>query len=244
MSKNFPLEVISRTLGRSTVHLADLICEMDKIDGLERIRLGSIDPAMLKSSFIERIAGCKKLCPHFHLSLQSGCDTTLNRMRRRYNTKMISDGVHLLRQTFEDVCFSCDVIVGFPGETDGDFEQSAKFISELGMLHAHVFAFSPRKGTEAFDMPDRVSKQEKSRRSAAMTELCTKERDALLDSYKGRVLPVLFEEMREGVCFGHTPNFIEAALPCSRDLRGCTLNVRLEENRDGVMYASALEELS
>ena len=217
--------------------LADLICSIGSLEGLERLRLGSVDPAILKEPFIKSIASCKTLAPHFHLSLQSGCDKTLRAMQRRYNTDMIKQGVSLIREYFPDAMLTADIIVGFPGETAEDFLTSAELIASLGLLHAHIFTFSSRPGTKAESMPDQVSKQEKNRRSAQLTRLCNASRDAVLEKYIGRVLPVLFEEQKDGICYGHTASFIEVALPHHRSLHGQTVNVRLLSNSNGVMLA-------
>ena len=138
------------------VNLISIIEEIEKIDGIERIRIGSIEPAFFTEEVIEKIKSIKKLCPQFHLSLQSGCDTTLKRMNRRYTAEEYEDTVNLLRETLPDVSISTDVIVGFPGETEEEFNETYEFLKRIKLTKTHVFKYSPRKGTKAADMPNQI----------------------------------------------------------------------------------------
>ena len=224
------------------IDLCGLILALDKIPGLCRIRLGSLDPAMLKEEFVKKLSCSEKLCPHFHLSLQSGCDKTLAAMRRKYNTDMVKKSVELIRAAFPDAAFSADVIVGFPGESEEDFLASAEFAESLELLHAHIFPFSARRGTQAESMPLQVKKEEKNRRASYLLSLCELSRDRFLDRYKGRVMPVLFEEDRDGYSLGHTANFIKVSVKSDKKLHAKMQNVLLTECREGVMLGEVTED--
>ncbi len=218
--------------------LLDLIEAFEEIPGLCRVRLGSLDPAMLGEKFISGISKCKKLCPHFHISLQSGCDRTLAAMRRKYNIAAVEKSISQLRAEFADASFSADVIVGFPGESEEDFLESAEFIASLELLHAHIFPFSARPGTPAYFMPNQIKKEEKDRRLAYLFSLCDLSRDRYLDRYVGKVRQVLFEENRDGYAFGHTSNFIKTAIAGQRDLHYQMRNVSFTGHCNGVMLGN------
>lgn len=222
--------------------LSDLILALEDIPGLSRLRLGSLDPAAIKEGFVKKLSLSTKLCPHFHLSLQSGFDKTLAAMRRKYNTDMVKNSVKMLCEAFPDAAFSADVIVGFPGETEEDFLSSAELISSLELLHAHIFPFSARPGTEAEGMPHQVKKEEKSRRLSYLSCLCELSRDRYLDRYCGRVMSVLFEEDKGGFSFGHTANFIRVRVKSDKKLHSTVHNVRLIEHSDGVMQGEIAED--
>jgi threonylcarbamoyladenosine tRNA methylthiotransferase MtaB len=162
--------------------LADLIKEIAKIDGIERIRLSSANPSFINKRFTDAIKDVKKFCPHFHLSLQSFCDKTLNAMRRRYNVRMIKENCAYLRENIEGVCFTADMICGFPGETDEDFEQTLQNTKELGLLFAHIFPYSDRPDTEASKMPCKVDDGTKNERCARLREaVSTSQKEILTD---------------------------------------------------------------
>ena len=209
--------------------LASLINALSGIEGLERIRLGSLDPAMLTADFIDKIKDVPELAPHFHLSLQSGCDRTLAAMRRKYNTAMIKERVGLLRRAFPDAMFTADVIVGFPGESDDDFKASAEFLRSLDLLFMHIFTFSPRPGTEAAVMPCQIDEKVKNERSAALAGIRLESAEKCMSRYIGKVLPVIFEEQSGEYMSGHTANFIEVRVPSDADLHGEKRNVLFTE---------------
>ncbi len=214
---------------------ADLILALDRIEGLERIRLSSVDPSFLRPAFVDRVASCRKLVPHFHLSLQSGCDATLNRMRRKYNTEQVRRNVGYMRGLLPDLRFTADIIVGFPGETDEEFEKTCAFLGELELLHVHVFTYSRRPGTEADRMEDQVPDKIKKERSVRLISCCSEIRDRVLQGEIGREYEVLFEEEKQGNSFGHTVNFIEVCVDSKRSLHGEVHLVRLEKVENGVM---------
>ncbi len=190
--------------------LIDLLEKLEDIDGLHRIRLGSIEPAYLKDNIIDRLAVLKKPMPHYHLSLQSGTDRTLNAMRRRYNTKMIDRAVSYMREKIPDVTFGSDFIVGFPGETENDHEDTLKFVDSLMILNSHIFSYSVRPDTEAAEMKDQILPEVKERRHKEMQRLADRMKKKCIEGFieKKTVFEVLFETEKNGYWYGHTSNFI------------------------------------
>ena len=195
----------------SGTSLVELIEKAAEVPGIERIRLGSLDPDMLHAEDIRRMAAVKKLCPQFHLSLQSGCDKTLRTMRRPYTTAQYADIAAQLRQAFgaENVSFTTDVIVGFPGETEEDFEASMNFGTGMRFLKVHVFPYSRREGTAAFDFPDQLSEHEKEARSHRMTAAVEEVRAAEVAAMQGRTASVLLETPLSNTLFtGYTKQYL------------------------------------
>ena len=195
----------------SGTSLVELIEKAAEVPGIERIRLGSLDPDMLHAEDIRRMAAVKKLCPQFHLSLQSGCDKTLRTMRRPYTTAQYADIAAQLRQAFgaENVSFTTDVIVGFPGETEEDFEASMDFVTGMQFLKVHVFPYSRREGTAAFDFPDQLPEHEKEARSHRMTAAVEEVRAAEVSAMQGRTASVLLETPLSNTLFtGYTKQYL------------------------------------
>ncbi len=188
--------------------LIDLLEEINKIEGIERIRLGSIEPLLITEEFIERLKKVDKICHHFHLSLQSGCDETLKRMNRRYTTDQFRDIVKILRQAYEDVNLTTDIIVGFPGETEEEFNKTYKFLQEIKFYKMHIFRYSPRKGTKAAAMENQIPGNVKEERSKKLIELSNENEYLYNKQYIGREIEVLFEEEKEKTYQGHTQNYI------------------------------------
>ncbi|MGM9648246.1 MAG: tRNA (N(6)-L-threonylcarbamoyladenosine(37)-C(2))-methylthiotransferase MtaB [Eubacteriales bacterium] len=205
--------------------LPDLLRALDAIPGLERIRLGSLDPSLLTPAYTELLKEIRHLAPHFHLSLQSGCDRTLNAMRRRYNTAMVRRNVDALRAAFPDACLTADVIVGFPGEREEDFASTAAFVGSLDLLNCHVFPYSPRPGTEAAEMSGQLPGDVKEARVHALEKVVAQSRRRVLEAQIGKVMPVLFEEARECRQIGHTASFLEVAVNADALLHGKLLAV-------------------
>ena len=205
------IETASYGVDLDGYRLIDLIEALDGTEGLERIRLGSLTPEVLRDDFIERLSRIRTLAPHFHLSVQSGCSRTLAEMRRRYNAAFALDAMRKLREKIPGVMFTCDMMVGFPGETAEDFAESLAFARCARFLDMHVFAYSPRSGTEAATRKDQVSGEEKRARSAEMIALGREIRAEILRgiAQSGGEYRVLFETERDGVSFGHTDSFIE-----------------------------------
>lgn len=196
--------------------LSDLLQRVDAIPNVGRVRLGSLDPSLIKDAFVEKIAPLKSLAPHFHLSMQSGSDDVLARMKRKYNTKMAREAMQRLRRAMPDVQFTTDIIVGFPGETEEDFNRTLAFAREAGFLMIHVFPYSKRKGTLAATMPDQVPDEIKHERVAALSDLQKEIRQKILRAQIGREVKVLLETFRADSATGHTESFIEVEclLPC------------------------------
>lgn len=193
--------------------LADAVEAVCEIEGIERVRLGSIEPEMITPDDIERLAKLDKLCPQFHLSLQSGCDKTLKAMNRRYLSADYEKIVNLLRDNFEDCSITTDIMVGFPGETDEDFRQSLEFAEKIGFAKAHIFPYSPRNGTPAAEMANQVPEDVKHRRAAQMADAMEKCRVKFLESQVGKEFPVLFEREKDnGIHHGYTPNYTQVKI--------------------------------
>ena len=189
--------------------LIDLLEQINKIEGLKRIRLGSLEPNLITPEFVERLGNVDKICDHFHLSLQSGCDETLKRMNRKYTTQEFENGVKLLRKKFPEVALTTDIIVGFPGETEEEFNTTYEFLSKIKFSKMHVFKYSQRKGTVAAKMKNQVNPQIKEERSSKLIELSNKNEIEFLDNNLGKELEVLFEtKTQNGYTEGHTTNYI------------------------------------
>ena len=188
--------------------LIDLLEKINKIDGIERIRLGSIEPLMITDEFCDRARKIEKLCHHFHLSLQSGCDKTLKEMNRKYTTDQFRDVVRRLRNLYDDVILTTDIIVGFPNETDEDFEKTYEFLKEIKFYKMHVFKYSPRKGTVAAKMKNQIPAEIKDARSKRLLQLSNENESNYLDEYVGKQIRVLVEEKDGDYIKGHTGNYI------------------------------------
>jgi len=215
--------------------LIDIIRKVHEIEVIERIRLGSIEPTTVTEEFVRAIKGMEKLCPQFHISLQSGCDSTLKRKNRKYTTKEYLRSVELLRENLKDVAVTTDVMVGFPGETDEEFNETCRFVEKVLFARMHVFKYSRRKGTPAASYPDQVAPQKKEERSRILIELASRMTLEYNKSFTGRVLPVLFEQEvkgKEGFMEGLTPNYIRVECKGDKDIEVQILNVLLREAKD------------
>lgn len=192
----------------NNTRLIDLLEAIQKIDGIERIRLGSLEPNIITEEFVNRLKKVTKMCDHFHLSLQSGCDETLKRMNRKYTAETFEKEVNLLRKTFPDVALTTDVIVGFPGETEEEFNETYKYLSKIRFTKLHVFKYSPRKGTIAAKMKNQIDSTVKEKRSHKLIELSNECEIEFLDRYVGKELKVLFEKQDGEYIKGHTTNYL------------------------------------
>lgn len=214
--------------------LLELICAVNEIEGIKRIRLGSLEPRIITEEFVSVISGMEKICPHFHLSLQSGCDATLKRMNRRYSTKEYYEKCQLLRKYFENPALTTDVIVGFPGETEEEFGETKKFLEKIMFYETHIFKYSRRKGTKAAVMENQVPDEIKSRRSAQLIELGNKNQRAYEEAYIGKEAEVLFEErfIKDGEEYfsGHTKEYIRVAVRSKEDLTNKIRRIILTES--------------
>lgn len=215
-------------------HLLDLIRAVHEVDGIERIRLGSLEPGIITEEFADAISGLPKICPHFHLSLQSGCDATLKRMNRRYTSAGYYEKCRILRKYFDNPALTTDVIVGFPGETEEEFQESLAFVDKVDFYETHIFKYSKREGTKAARMEDQIDEQVKAQRSAAMIELGLKKKEAYERSFIGKTVEVLVEEdeVYEGktVQAGHTKEYIKIALESEKNLKNTIVKVQIEND--------------
>lgn len=198
-------------------NLLALIRTIHAVDGIRRIRLGSLEPGIITEEFAEAIAALPKVCPHFHLSLQSGCDTVLERMNRRYRSEEYMEKCRLLRRVYDRPALTTDVIVGFPGETEEEFEASRAFVEEVNFFETHIFKYSRREGTRAAAMPDQIPEQEKTRRSHILLELDAQRRQEYMESFLGEEKEVLLEEKVEldgkKWWVGYTREYLKAIVP-------------------------------
>lgn len=201
--------------------LLELIRMVHEIPGIERIRLGSLEPRIITEEFVQQLSGLRKICPHFHLSLQSGCDETLVRMNRKYTTEEYAHSCELLRGVYEHPAITTDVIVGFPGETPEEFAQTKRFLERIGFYEMHVFQYSKRHGTRAERMPDQVPETVKKARSGELLALVEEQSKAFRDYYIGKEQTVLFEEdMQIGAkryMVGFTPEYVRLAMELAPD---------------------------
>lgn len=188
-------------------HLIDLLEEINKIEGIERIRLGSLEPTLITEEFVKRLRKLEKICDHFHLSLQSGCDETLKRMNRKYSTEDFRIIVNRLRENYKEVALTTDIIVGFPGETEEEFKKTYEFLQDIHFYKMHVFKYSPREGTKAAIMEDQVDGNRKEIRSNKLIEMSNKNEKDDNEKYLGKKLFVLFEEKDGEYIKGHTTNY-------------------------------------
>ena len=194
------------------INLVTLLEEIEKIDGIERVRIGSIEPAFFSDDVVEKVKNMKKLCPQFHLSLQSGCDATLKRMNRRYTAAEYERIVNVLRENLKDASITTDVIVGFPGETDEEFNETYEFLKRNKLTKTHIFKFSPRTGTKAADMKDQIDGKKKEERSKKLIELNEKNERSFTESLTGREMGVLIEQEvkgENGIYEGYTRDFVK-----------------------------------
>jgi len=234
------IHISSYGIDRGGSELLPLLEKLSDIEGIERIRLGSLEPGIVTQNFAAQISGLPKVCPHFHLSLQSGSDTVLCRMNRRYDTAAYFGAVEQLRRYYANPAITTDVIVGFPGETEEEFRQTEEFLRRVGFYEMHIFKYSRRRGTRAADMEGQLTEAEKAARSDVLMKLEREMSRAYRKNFVGEMQEVLFEESmeREGKTYwiGHTPNYIRAAKEVEQgeNLRNriikCRLGAFLEEN--------------
>lgn len=207
--------------------LIDVIEAVAESSNVQRLRLGSLEPVMIDEEFVNRASKLKNLCPQFHLSLQSGCDNTLKAMRRRYTTDDFRRAVKNLRSSFPDAVITTDLIVGFPGETDADFEASKTFCEEISFSQMHIFPYSKREGTKAATLPNQVDENEKNRRTHIMLKAAADMKEEFCKNYIGKILPVLFEQKKGGLWIGYTPNYMEVRIKSDADLCGKTEDIKI-----------------
>ncbi len=206
--------------------LASLLCAIDRLDGIGRVRLGSLDPTVIKPDFVEKIKNLSSLAPHFHLSLQSGSDRILALMKRKYNSKQAMQSIERLREAIPNVKFTTDIITGFPGETEEDFKASCELVRQAGFLMVHAFPYSKRKGTAASEMKEQIPEDIKKQRVHILNEICREVRSEILDAMISDKKPVsvLFESFDGEYAIGHTADFVEIKVKCENELHGILAN--------------------
>ncbi|MBQ8849367.1 MAG: tRNA (N(6)-L-threonylcarbamoyladenosine(37)-C(2))-methylthiotransferase MtaB [Clostridia bacterium] len=226
-----------KDLGGSPL-LGELLCEVDKIEGIGRVRLGSLDPSLIREPFVETISKLSSLAPHFHLSLQSGSSRILALMKRKYNADQAMAAIELLRANMPEVQFTTDIIVGFPGESDNDFRETYNFLDKAGFLMVHVFPYSKRAGTPAALMKDQIPENIKRERLHMLEELAAKKRAEILraEIEKRPIRRVLFENAKDGRIYGHTAEFLEVAAESDLPLHGEFADVELTDTDGNICF--------
>ena len=214
-------------------NLLTVIKTINEIDGIERIRLSSVEPVLFTDEFVSEVAKMDKVCPHYHLSLQSGCDETLKRMNRRYTTAEYKEIVDRLRENIPNVAITTDVIVGFPGETNDEFSKTYEFLKDIELSQMHIFKYSPRKGTPASTMDNQIDPQMKQFRSDKLLNLNKENFEKFAGKFIGQEVDVLFEQsISENTYEGLTPNYIRVVVNSDKDIHGEILKVKLTDIKD------------
>ena len=227
------IHVASYGKDKHTTNLLGLIKRVDAVDGIERIRLSSVEPNIVTDEFAKELSLMPKVCHHFHLSLQSGCDKTLKAMNRHYTAQKYKEAVDLLRKYMPDTALTTDIIVGFPNESEEDFEESCRFAKEIGFAKIHVFPFSPKNGTPAAKMEGQIPVSVKNERSSRLIAISDEMEDNFIKNYIGSTMDVLFEQTREGVFEGHTSNYIQVEVETDKDIKNKIIPVKItgEKNK-------------
>lgn len=224
-------------------NLLSLILAVNEIEGIKRIRLGSLEPRIITEDFVKTISGLEKMCPHFHLSLQSGCDETLRRMNRRYTSEEYYEKCMLLRKYFAHPALTTDVIVGFPGETEEEFEKSKAFIDKVDFYETHIFKYSKREGTKAAVMDNQIPEQIKTARSNELLELGQKKRIKYEEQFVGTTVEVLMEEQikidGENYQVGHTKEYVKVALKTEANLQNKLVDIQID-NHSQIIHLSLI----
>ncbi|AID44911.1 tRNA-t(6)A37 methylthiotransferase [Candidatus Arthromitus sp. SFB-mouse-NL] len=225
------------------INLVSLIELLDEIDGLERIRVGSVDPEFFTTEIVERMSKIKKLMPHFHLSLQSGCDSVLKRMRRKYDISLYKRVVEDLRREIEDVSITTDIIVGFPGETDDEFNETYNFLKNIKLQDMHVFKYSKRNGTKAAEMENQVDVHIKEKRSKSLIDLNKLNKIDFQKKYLGQTLDVLYctELSDNNGVYGYTKNYIKVVLNDEKKYLGKIVSTRIVDLENDHLIGQALK---
>ena len=207
--------------------LCDAVEAVCSAEGIKRVRLGSLEPDLITDEMLLRLKAQEKFCPQFHLSLQSGCDRTLKRMNRHYDTAFYSDLAERIRKIFPNCAVTTDIMVGFAGETEADFKESVEYLKEIGFAKAHVFAYSRREGTVAYGLPNQITKNEKHRRSKIMLDAASECEIKFLKTQIGTTQSVLFETEENGIYYGYSENYSRVSVEFGEDLCGSIKAVQI-----------------
>lgn len=222
--------------------LGDLIVELDKRRSCERIRLGSLAPELIGKQFVDKVKDAKILAPHFHLSIQSGSDKILRAMKRRYSREMALRNIQYIKDNIPGACFTTDLMVGFPGETEEDFLDTVSFVKTVGFIDAHVFAYSRRSGTPAATYDGQIPESEKKRRSRSLIEIKNEVRELVLDGIteRGDTLSVILETYDSLYYTAHSEGFAEVKIEAHEGLQGEMVLVKPVSHKDGVIYGKLI----
>lgn len=220
------------------IGLVDVVETISKIDGLNRVRLGSLEPRILTDDNITRLSKIDKLCPHFHISVQSIDNGVLSRMNRHYTREFLFDRVSMLKKYFTNPAITCDIIVGFPGETDEEFSNTIDGVKKIGFYELHVFKYSKRKWTRAAKMENQVDGNISAKRSEELISIGNELKDKYMDEYLGKTLDVLFESYDNGYLYGYTPNYIKVKVKGDESLWGKQVPVTLYSKEEELMLGS------
>ncbi len=221
---------------RGEYELTCLLEKISQIKGVERIRLGSLEPTYITEETAQRLSKIKELCPHFHLSMQSGCDKTLKQMNRKYTSQRYFESVELLRKYFDNPAITTDILTGFPDENEKDFEIGAQFVQKVGFAQAHIFPYSVREGTAAASFENQVPESEKIRRSKILSEITQKSRQEFLQNQIGKSHKVLFERKKGQFFEGYAENYVPVYVKSDKDLTNVIESVYIENVKDGICY--------
>lgn len=237
------IHLSSYGLDLKTTSLIEMIEALDQIEGIERIRLGSLEPKVITVDFVSRLKKLKHFCNHFHLSLQSGSDTVLNRMNRKYDTEMYYSSVLLLRDALENVSFTTDIIVGFPDETEEEFLETLAFVQKVEFSKVHIFKYSPREGTKAAVMKNQIHGEIKTDRSHRLQAICSIVESKILESYVGKVVPVLFEDVVDGYYEGITESYLRISTLSLNDIINTIVDIEVTEYKNGKLYGKMVNHV-
>ncbi|MCI9038917.1 MAG: tRNA (N(6)-L-threonylcarbamoyladenosine(37)-C(2))-methylthiotransferase MtaB [Clostridia bacterium] len=224
--------VLKYEIDKKEFLLIDLLEEIQKVEGIERIRLGSLEPTLITEDFVKRLSKLSKICDQFHLSLQSGCNETLKRMNRKYTTEEFEKGVELLRKTYPEVHLTTDIIVGFPGETEEEFQKTYEFLKRVGFYKMHIFKYSPRNGTIAAKMPNQIDGNIKDERSNQLIRLSDQSEENYEKQYIGKKVKVLLEDREGEYIKGHTTNYMVVKVKTEKELENTIQKLRITGLKD------------
>ena len=223
------------------IRLIDVIKAINDIDGIHRIRTSSVEPLIITDDFLSELKEIDKFCPHFHLSLQSGSDSVLERMNRRYDKAEYKSAVDKIRKIYPDAAITTDIIVGFPGESDAEFEETREYLEGINLYEMHIFKFSPREGTKAAAMDNQVKPEIKNHRSEVLIELAEKNKLEFEEKLVGKEVEVLFESSENGIYEGHTKNYVKVYVQSDLDLIGEIARVNIDRLENKKIYGKIIQ---